>query len=58
MKAEKKAIQKAAFLFIAPRKDILRRRVIAGQTIRPSKFPTGMRGYNQMLTPDLQEGPN
>jgi hypothetical protein len=30
MKAEKKAIQKAAFLFIAPRKDILRRRVIAG----------------------------
>jgi hypothetical protein len=41
MKAEKKAIQKAAFLFIAPRKDILRRRVIAGQAIRPSKFPQG-----------------
>jgi hypothetical protein len=39
MKAEKKAIQKAAFLFIAPRNDILSRRVIAGQAIRPSKFP-------------------
>jgi hypothetical protein len=23
----------------------------------PIEIPTGMRGYNQMLTPDLQEGP-
>jgi hypothetical protein len=58
MKAEKKAIQKAALLFIAPSNGIFAHFASPSYSHSPIEIPTGMRGYNQVLTPDLQEGPN